>query len=253
MEGTRVQILREINNWILSPKARQIFWLAGMAGMGKTAIAQTVCSLVRNSTEIVLGGSFICSRSTGSSSQRDVLCVAPTLAQLLARQSTKFSEALAAELKRDPDILHKQIGTQMRQLLYTPLLSLKDSSVLIIFVIDALDECGDQPVREGSANSAESHRIVSEMLEALVEVSSSSVKLPVKFLVTSRPETHIRDTPVSDATFSSVLYLHNVNKERVTTDIRLYIATRLLSSPRLRARFTVTMQRCSPGSATACL
>jgi len=222
----------------MNTAAQQIFWLAGMAGMGKTAIAQTVCAIVREHTEIVLGGSFFCSRSTGSATQRDIRCVVPTLAQLMARQSTEFSTALATELKRDPDILHKQIGVQMKQLLFIPLLALKDSPVLILFVIDALDECGDQPTGDETANNTESHRIVSEMLAALIGFSRSSDKLPVKFLVTSRPETHIRDTPVSDTKFSSVLHLHTVNKEQVTADIRLYISTRLSSSPKLRTRFT---------------
>jgi len=57
-------------------------------------------------------------------------------------------------------------------------------------------------------------------------------------LVTSRPETHIRDTPVSDTALSTILRLHTVNKEQVTADIRLYVGTRLSSSPQLRARFT---------------
>ena len=236
MHGTRVQILRNIESWIINPYSQQIFWLTGFAGTGKTAIAWTVCACAHADIFMVLGGSFFCSRSSGSVSQRDIRCVIPTLAQLLSRQSTEFGEALAGELDRDPDILHKQVGVQVQKLLYTPLLALKDSSVPILFVIDALDECGDQPSSGG--NDGESHRIISEMIEALVAFSRSDVKLPVKFLITSRPETHIRDTPVSDVTFSNILRLHTVNKEQVTVDIRLYISTRLSSSPHLRAHFT---------------
>jgi len=236
MHGTRVQILRNIESWIINPYSQQIFWLTGFAGTGKTAIAWTVCACAHADIFMVLGGSFFCSRSSGSVSQRDIRCVIPTLAQLLSRQSTEFGEALAVELDRDPDILHKQVGVQVQKLLYTPLLALRSSSVPIIFVIDALDECGDQNTSE--VNDAESHRIVSDMIEALVAFSRSDVKLPVKFLITSRPETHIRDTPVSDVTFSNILRLHTVNKEQVTADIRLYISTRLSSSPHLCAHFT---------------
>jgi len=238
MDGTRVQVLQDIENWILDPKAKPIFWLVGMMGTGKSAIAQTVCLRVRAHSRIVLGGSFFCSRSAGSITQRDVRYVVPTLAQLLARQSSKFSEALVAELAQDPDILHKQVTAQVKQLIYKPLLALRDSNVPIVFVIDALDECGDQATGTGALKEAESHHIVSEMLEALVDFSRSPVQLPVKFLVTSRPETHIRDTPVSDLTFSAVLHLHTVNKAQVTADIRLYISTRLSSNQKLRARFT---------------
>jgi len=237
MDGTRVRVLRDIDKWIMDQTAPQIFWIAGMAGTGKSAIAWTVCSRARDDPGLVLGGSFFCSRSAGSVAQRNVRCVVPTMAQLLARQSQKFSAALADELARDPDVLHKQITAQVKQLLYKPLLSLKDSRVPVLFVIDALDECGGQ-TSAGESDDTESHRIVSEMLEALVAFSSPSDKLPVKFLVTSRPETHIRDTPVSDEAFSTVLRLHTINKEQVTADIRLYISKRLSSSPQLRARFT---------------
>jgi len=238
MIGTRVQILRDIDNWAKDPKGPQIFWLNGMAGTGKSAIAWTVCSRASTDAEIILGGSFFCSRSTGLVAQRDVRCIVATLAQLLARQSTEFSEALAQELARDPDILHKEVTTQVEQLLSKPLLALQDSHVPILFVIDALDECGGYPSATGTSDDTESHLIVSRMLEALVAFTRSSVKLPVKFLVTSRPETHIRDTSVSDITFSTVLRLHTINKEQVTADIRLYIANRLSSTPKLRAQFT---------------
>jgi len=234
MKGTRVQVLRDIRTWIRDPSAPQIFWLAGMMGTGKSAIAKSVCSCARESSEMVLGGSFFCSRSAGSSGQRDARCIIPTLVQLFARQSLEFSQALAAELARDPDILHQQVMTQIEHLLYKPLLCCRKSPVPIVFVIDALDECGGH----GTSETAESHRLISDMLEALVAFSRYPIRLPVKFLVTSRPETHIRDTPVSDAAFSKVLHLHTVDKQQVTVDIRTYIATKLTSSSKLRQLFT---------------
>ena len=237
MENTRVQILREIEAWVKDLKGPQIFWLSGMAGTGKSAIAWTVCARANDDQDIVLGGSFFCSRSTGLSTQRDVRCVIPTLAQLMARQSARFAEALAAELAVDPNVLHQQIGVQVEKLLYKPLLALKDSPSPIVFVIDALDECGGHLADNGMLDDAEIHRIVSDMLEALVTISRSDIKLPVKFFVTSRPETHIRNTHVSDATFSKVLRLHTVDKQQVTADIRLYISNKLFATPELRALF----------------
>ena len=240
MDGTRVQILRDIESWIINLKGPQIFWLSGMAGMGKSAIAWTICALVRAKidSEIVLGGSFFCSRSTGVSGQRDVRCIVPTLAQHLARQSALFSKCLATELASDPDLLHQQVSIQVERLLYKPLLALKGSTTPILFVVDALDECGGQLITNGSPNDAESHQIVSDMLEALVSFSRSSSDLPVKFFVTSRPETHIRNTPVSDEAFNKVLRLHNVDKQQVNTDIRLYISSKLFSSTILCSLFT---------------
>jgi len=238
MKDTRVQVLRDIEAWIKDFKGPQIFWLTGMAGTGKSAIAWSICSRANGNLEIILGGSFFCSRSTGVSGQRDVRCMVPTLAQLMARQSVEFAKALAVELALDPDVLHQQVGVQVEKLLYNPLLALKDSLVPIVFVIDALDECGGQLTDSGALDDEDTHRIVSDMLEALVAFSESSVRLPVKFFVTSRPETHIRDTHVSDHAFSKVLRLHTVDKQQVTSDIRLYITNRLFATPTLQKLFT---------------
>jgi len=238
MEGTRVRILRDIDAWIKDLTGPQIFWLAGMAGTGKSAIAYTICVRAHNDPGIILGGSFFCSRSTGVAAQRDVRCVIPTLAQLMARQSDMFSRALDAELTVDPDVLHQQVDVQVEKLLYKPLLALKDSKIPIVFVIDALDECSGQLSGSGALDDAETHRIVSDMLEALVAFSRSTVRLPVKFLVTSRPETHIRDTHVSDVVFSKILRLHTVDKQQIDADIRLYISDRLFSTSTLCALFT---------------
>jgi len=64
------------------------------------------------------------------------------LDQLLARQSADFGHALAAELARDPDSMHQRFAAQIEHLLHKPSLSLQDSPLPIVFVIDALD-CGN--------------------------------------------------------------------------------------------------------------
>jgi len=237
MDKTRLRILSEIDAWIKDPDAQPVCWITGMAGTGKTAIAKTVCERASADVDIMLGGSFFCSR-TGTATQRDIRCVVPTLAQLLSRQSIEFSRALVDEITRDRDLQHKNVTVQVKRLLYTPLVALKNSQKSVLLIIDALDECGG----ETSSLNEENHRAVSELLEALVTASPSSVKLPVKFLVTSRPETHIRDTSVSDEDLSQILRLHAVNKEEVDEDIHHYITetlnARLSRKPILRARFT---------------
>jgi len=237
MDKTRVRILNEIEAWIKDPDTQRICWIAGMAGTGKTTIAKTVCKRASSDPDIILGGSFFCSR-TGIAAQREIRCVVPTLVQLLARQSAEFSFALADKIARDNDLQHKHVTVQIEQLLYVPLIALKDSPKTVVFVVDALDECGG----ETASSDEESHQAVSEMLEALVTSSSSSAKLPIKFLVTSRPEVHVRETPVSNADFSQILRLHAVNKQEVDADIHRYITetltTKLSDKQTIRAKFT---------------
>jgi len=65
MTGTRTNVLTKFALWVKEdPMA--IFWLAGMAGTGKTAIAVSLCQMLRMDPSVVLGGGFFCSRSAGS-------------------------------------------------------------------------------------------------------------------------------------------------------------------------------------------
>jgi len=239
MSGTREGILGEIRKWIKNPAAHQICWITGKAGSGKSSIAKTVCVETENDSAILLGGSFFCSRSSRLAAQRDVRCVVPTLTQLLAQKSTGFRKALFETI--DSGDQYKEVAVQIEKLLYTPLLALKDSSLSILFVIDALDECGGE-TSDGILNDQTSRDIVTSMLEALTSLTQSDVKIPIKFLVTSRPETHIRDTSVSDSNHSQIFRLYAVNKTDVDADIHRYIEetldTKLSRKPKIRVKFT---------------
>jgi len=239
MKKTRVRILSETAEWIKDPDALQICWITGMAGTGKTSISKTVCEQASVDSQIILGGSFFCSRSTGVAAQRDIRCVIPTLAQLLARESVDFRLALAETIHND--IQHKDVTAQIELLLRAPLSTLKDASIPILFVIDALDECGGETA-DGVLDDTKCHTVVTNMLEALVSLTRSDPKLPVKFLVTSRPEVQIRDTSISNEKLSQILQLHTVDSLEVDADIRRYITetlnNKLCAKPKLRASIT---------------
>jgi len=239
MEQTRVRILNETETWIKDPESQQICWITGMAGTGKTSIAKTTCQRASVDPEITLGGSFFCSRSTGLAAQRDIRCVVPTLAQLLAFKSAEFRKALADTI--ESGIQYKEVSAQVEQLLRTPLRSLKDPCLPVLFVIDALDECGGETT-DGMLDNATCHGIVTSMLEALVNLTRSDPKLPVKILATSRPEVQIRDTSISNDKLSQILRLHAVDIAEVDADINRYITqtlgTRLAAKPKLRASIT---------------
>jgi len=224
--------------WIKDPKSQKIFWLGGMAGTGKTSIACSICERVQVDDTLYLGGSFFCSRSTGSGAQRDVRCVIPTLAQLFARQSDEFAAALGVELKGEPDLAYKHVKVQVERLLRKPLAAVSQQAKPVVFVVDALDECGDQPIASITGDNSDAHAAVTEILEALIDFSRSSTDLPIKFIVTSRPETHIRETSVTDTKVTSALHLHTIDQNQVTSDIQLYISNKLSSAPATDAWFT---------------
>ena len=207
MAGTRVGVLSKFVAWIKNDPL-SIFWLAGMAGTGKTSIAVSLCRMLRDYPAILFGGGYFCSRSAGSIARTDVRRILPTLAMILAGQSQDFAEALAAELEMDRNLGHKPVGDQIGPLLGRPLATLASSSRLVVLLIDALDECNNE-------------REMAELLRCLADFECD---VKVKFILTSRPELHIRGTPISNPDHNTILQLHTISTEEVMADIRLYIS-----------------------------
>jgi len=207
MEGTRVQLLNDVRTLITSRGGPHIVWIVGMAGTGKTTIAQTLCQRLANDPTVLLGGTFFCSRSAGVLDQMDAKRIIPTLAFVLSHQVSTYARALAAELKHEPGLASKVASVQVQRLLLKPVESIVALDKQIVFVIDALDECSD-------------HRELAELINALADFKTTR---PVKFFVTSRPEMHIRDTSITDTSLSSIVQLHMVDDKLVTSDIRLYV------------------------------
>ncbi|EMD36503.1 hypothetical protein CERSUDRAFT_95801 [Gelatoporia subvermispora B] len=206
MENTRVDLLEDIGVWSRDPDVARIFWLSGMAGTGKSAIARSVCRKLRETG--VLGASFFCSRGT----RDDVSCIIPTLAESLARQNVAYMLALLDILRDDPDIGHHTVQTQVEKLLQKPLRdAFGDSPPILVLVIDAMDECSDA-------------KATRSMLSALIPRSR---QIPIKFFLTSRPERHIQSQfkSAQQDTYDT-LRLHDIEQSIVEADIRIYCTTR---------------------------
>jgi len=210
MPGTREGVLSKFIAWVKDDPL-SIFWLAGMAGTGKTSIAVTLCRMLREDPTVHLGGGYFCSRSAGSIARTDVRRILPTLAALLASQSQEFAESLAVELEKDDSLGHKPVTEQIGPLLRRPMATLASSPRPIVFVIDALDECSNE-------------RELAELLRLLADFECDA---KVKFILTSRPELHIRGTPISKPENSTILQLHTISMEEVKSDIQLYISSTL--------------------------
>ncbi|CEL56820.1 Vegetative incompatibility protein HET-E-1 OS=Podospora anserina GN=HET-E1 PE=4 SV=1 [Rhizoctonia solani AG-1 IB] len=207
-EGTRIGVLNDLNNWLHDPGSSSIYWLNGMAGTGKTTIAATFCERVERRK--ILAASFFCTRS--SAECMDVTRIVPTIAYELARYSIPFRSALCNILEQDPDIGAKNILKQFEKLLKEPLQKAKDSMPEnLVIVIDALDECENQ-------NGVE---LVLDML------FRHAAQVPVKFLVTSRPEPEIFIKMAAHANAREVLRLHEIEQSLVQADIELYLKEEL--------------------------
>jgi len=152
----------------------------------------------------------------------DARCVLPTLAVALAAKSPDFAAALATVLNEDPLAASKPITVQIGILLQRPLTGIPPSSHPIVFVIDAIDECNDE-------------NEVKKLLQAISTFASSA---KVKFIITSRPETHINASPISREDQNSILRLHTIDTREVMDDIRLYVNNAFSRQPLDQAWYT---------------
>ena len=203
MKGTRRAVLSEIELWISDFDKPPVYWLNGLAGTGKSTIAQTVAERVFADGQ--LGASFFCSRDF--SDRSDLGFIFPTLAVQLAYNYTDFRNILVPLVRSDRGIAYESPKNQMSKLIIGPL---EESDISTVVVIDALDECKDEEP-------------ASEILSTLGQFVSRIPK--VKFFLTGRPEPRIREgfrLPLL-AEASDTFVLHNVERSLVNDDIRLFL------------------------------
>jgi hypothetical protein len=209
MQGTRTYVLGHIQNWAETPSTGlSIFWLAGMAGTGKSTIAKTACE--RFFKNGMLGASFFVSRQ--EIERRDPHRVLRSIAyQLTLKDPAAFREVYQ-RVTVEPGISTRPMKEQMQKILVAPLVSAIASMPKdMVVVIDALDECDKL---NGIASG--------DLLPLLAsELSSFSIKL----LVTSRNE-HKFDV-MREKLKPASLMLQDIEEVLVESDVQRYIESEL--------------------------
>jgi NACHT domain len=206
-------VLQEIEDWEANDTDASIYWLKGVAGCGKTAIAQTVAE--RSAAKGRLGGSFFCSRDFGD--RRDLHLIFLTLAHQIAHHpghTTAFRPALVQAIRFSPDIRHDKLEVQFERVIIEPMKSIETPMTI---VIDALDECDDKEP-------------VSRFLVALAR-HVNKIRT-VKFFITGRPEDYIRAGFDIPSLRTKTLPLHDVGSAVVDSDIESYVKIRLVEIAR---------------------
>jgi NACHT domain len=232
-DGTRTEILTTIHRWFnenpletegsLSTEGNprgQIFWLDGVAGTGKSTIAQTIAYQYHKTGE--LGASFFCSRDDADCS--NINMIFPTLAYQLCSLHPLFQERVSDALRKDVDLQSAFASMQLEKLIVEPLEAVLHDSAFkfppCLIVIDALDECKDE-------------NATSTILTALSVFTSRSS--PLKFFITSRPVANVqqgfRVTGLMNDT--NALVLHSIPNDISRKDIQVYLDGRLSLVARL--------------------
>ena len=213
--GTRTDILLQLEDWLENETHQRVFWLNGLAGTGKSTIAQTFAEITFG--EGKLGASFFCSRDFEDRS--NIQAIFPTLAFQLAYQHPLFREQLLQVLRANPEIGRESLCSQFEKIIAGPL---KATCISTLIIIDALDECKDD--EPASA-------ILSILSRYMDEIPTA------KFFITGRPEPRIRSgfRLKSLRPITEVFRLHDVDRSLVDSDIRLYFRTRLTEISKTRS------------------
>ena len=214
-EGTRVELLKSIELWAADSAGVPIFWLRGMAGTGKTTIANTIAERLAAS-QCTVASFFFRRNHRQLVSVRKLLS---TIAYQLAHQDDDFCEALQLSLDRHPS-LGKSVDLykQYQKLIIDPLEARcqnRPQTQTLFIVLDALDECEES----GDLRS---------VLHMLSNPEHHLSQLHVRIFITSREE------PLIVQGFSHMpevlkreLILQDVSQEQVERDIEVFLCVRL--------------------------
>jgi hypothetical protein len=220
MKGTRRDVLLQLEDWLNDEQEKHVFWLNGLAGTGKSTIAQTFAEM--SFADGKLGASFFCSRDFNERS--NLQSIFPTLAFQLAHRDPLFRQELLSVLKASPDVSQETLCSQMEKLIVHPFMA---TQIPTLIIIDALDECQDE-----------------EPASAFLSILSRYVdEIPlVKFFITGRPEPRIRSgfRLESLRPHTDVLRLHDVKPELVNNDIKLFFKTHLANIAKHRSDCDLT-------------
>jgi len=209
LPNTRTELLDEITTWANNKDGKSIFWLSGMAGTGKSTIARTVAESFASRGQ--LGASFFFKKGEGERGNASRFFT--TIATDLVACEPGMLSRIRKTLDEDSTISHRDLRDQFEKLILQPLLGIKQARSRIlarVVVLDALDECERE----------EDIRAILQLLAKTKDVQP----VPLRIVVTSRPELHIRlgFQAMSNSTYQD-LVLHEVPIRTIEHDIRLFL------------------------------
>ncbi len=211
MEGTRQSMLNDVMGWVASTREgnetpqKNTYWFYGSPGIGKTSLAHSICEKLHDQNN--LAGAFFCRRDDPDlNNPRNIL---PTFITKLAGIFPPFRTIVAERLRNDPNLTPQS----MKPFVFLDFirnLSRRPKRTLV-FVIDALDECGDDKSRPA-------------LLRVLADAAAQAQWL--RIIITSRPEAdiqHFFDTP--DTRTSHIRYDLAADDE-ASSDLRAFAQDR---------------------------
>jgi hypothetical protein len=173
---TRVNIIARIESWLDGQGPEELLlWITGPAGVGKSAIVQTLAEHLARIN--LLGASLFFSRPAGRNNPHLVFI---TIAYRLATQIEAYREFLFARLTLDPDLLNSRMEEQFTTFIVEPF----KERVLEVggrrwgILLDGFDEL------EGK----DAQRNIIQLISTFVHTHRNA---PLVWIISSRSERHI--------------------------------------------------------------
>jgi hypothetical protein len=217
LPGTRERIIEEITQWVNSPDGEdvhRVYFLSGVAGSGKSAIAHTVAQHFNQLGR--LGSSFCFDRADRV--QRCPNKLFSTITLDIADLDCQWKTALCNTVRGKRALRSTQaVGEQFTNFILKPSEALTTVGPIVI-VIDALDECGDQAAREVLL------RIIGKRMHTLPK--------NFRVVVTSRPEPDIHEALTGEPHIRRK-HMDSIDRKENEADISLYIREQLAELPDL--------------------
>ncbi|KAH9021846.1 hypothetical protein EDB85DRAFT_2152139 [Lactarius pseudohatsudake] len=204
LEGTRVAVLEQIRAFLEDTTGANLFWLSGIAGSGKSTIAQSAAVEATLLADCIVASFFFSQR--GHAELCDASFVFPTLAYQFSLADAGFRKHVSGIIKEQPDIFEKDYISQYKSLIVEPLKAMDFAQRHVFIVLDAFDEC--EP------------RGAAAILDALLN-EDIDVPKQLKVLTTSRPEAHLRQVFCAQGNMRML----NLQDIEAKSDIRHYLLT----------------------------
>jgi hypothetical protein len=154
----------------------KMLWVRGYAGTGKSAVAQSFgdsCDKKRH------GASYFFSRAAGRNKPETVV---PTIVYQLATTILEYRSLIGHQLANNPLLLRNSPPVQFRELIVEPFADLQRQRRRepIVIILDGLDECEGEDAQL-------------EILDMITNALRTNPALPLRWLILSRPEAHLKD------------------------------------------------------------
>jgi hypothetical protein len=176
---TRIEINEHIIIWFYDEeKKKLLLWIYGPAGVGKSAIMQTLADRLAESKH--LGASTFISRPNGRNNSRQLFI---SIAYQLAVHIEDYCTFITEKLDRDPDLVNKGIVEQFRAFIVEPFAEKKigANGKPWGILLDGLDELDE-------------HRSQREIIRLISDFVVEHPDAPLLWVIASRPEPQIVDT-----------------------------------------------------------